>query len=88
MNSIFIKYGVLASVSSATFEWVFYGTSSSSDQYPTYPYGYYFEGATDDLSEMIDIINADLDQEVYEGDFAVFYSTSDTTYYFFEAVAL
>jgi hypothetical protein len=83
MKSIFAQYGVLASVSSATFEWVFYGTSSSSD---TYSYQWGSEGATDDLAEMIDIITDLIDPKDAVGDFAIFYSTVDSTYYFFEAV--
>ena len=85
MKSIFAQYGVLASSKTEVFEWVFYATSSSSDTYLSIDY---FEGATDDLADMIDIINADLDPEVYLGDFVVFYSTSDTIYYFFEAVQI
>jgi hypothetical protein len=83
MKSIFTQYGVLASVSSATFEWVFYATSSSSD---TYLYFDYFEGASDDLADMNETITNAYDPKDYVGDFVVFFCTSDTTYYFFEAV--
>jgi hypothetical protein len=83
MKSIFAQYGVLASVSSATFEWVFYGTSSSSD---TYSYIDYFEGASDDLADMNEIITNIYDPKDYVGNFVVYFCTSDTTYYFFEAV--
>jgi hypothetical protein len=83
MKSIFAQYGVLASVSSSTFEWVFYATSSSSDNYLSIDY---FEGASDDLADMNEIITNDLNPKDYVGDFVVYFCTSDTTYYFFEAV--
>jgi hypothetical protein len=83
MKSIFAQYGAVASSKTSVFEWVFYATSSSSDTYLSIDY---FEGATDDLSEMIDEITIAYDPKDYVGDFVVFYSTSDTTYYFFEAV--
>lgn len=83
MKSIFAQYGVLASVSSSTFEWVFFTTSSSSD---TYSYIQYFEGASDDLEDMKEIITNALDPKDNVGDFVVYFCTSDTTYYFFEAV--
>ena len=83
MKSIFAQYGVLASVSSATFEWVFYATSSASD---AYSYFSYFEGPSDDLADMNEMITNDLSPEDNLGDFVVYFCTSDTTYYFFEAV--
>jgi hypothetical protein len=67
----------------ATYDWVFYATSSSSTDYS---YSWYFEGPSDDLADMNEIITNDLDPQEYEGDFAVYFCTSDTTYYFFEAV--
>jgi hypothetical protein len=83
MKSIFAQYGVLASVSSATFEWVFFATSSSSDTYLSIDY---FEGASDDLADMNELITNALDPKDNVGDFVVYFCTSDTTYYFFEAV--
>jgi hypothetical protein len=83
MKSIFAQYGVLAS--SKKFAWVFFATSSSSD---TYAYAEYVEGASDDLTDMQELITNTYDPKDYVGDFALYFCTSDTTYYFFEAVAL
>ena len=83
MKSIFTQYGAVASSKTSVFEWVFYATSSASD---TYSYFSYFEGASDDLADMNETITNAYDPKDYVGDFVVFFCTSDTTYYFFEAV--
>ena len=83
MKSIFAQYGVLASSKTSVFEWVFFATSSSSD---TYSYIQSFEGASDDLADMNELITNALNPKDNVGDFVVYFCTSDTTYYFFEAV--
>jgi hypothetical protein len=83
MKSIFAQYGAVASSKASVFEWVFFATSSSSDNYLSIGY---FEGPSDDLADMNEIITNDLDPQEYVGDFVVYFCTSDTTYYFFEAV--
>ena len=83
MKSIFAQYGAVASSKASVFEWVFFATSSSSDNYLSIGY---FEGPSDDLADMNEIITNDLDPKDYVGDFVVYFCTSDTTYYFFEAV--
>jgi hypothetical protein len=85
MKSIFAQYGAVASSKTSVFEWVFFATTSSSDTYAVVDY---YEGPSDDLADMNEMITNGIDPKDYVGEFVVYFCTSDTIYYFFEAVQI
>ena len=84
MKSIFIQYGVLASQQRIPYEWVFVDSYSSDPG----TWDLYYEGdaSNGNITGMINELTLEYPPEDYFGLYAVYYDTSNFTYYLFEAM--
>jgi hypothetical protein len=85
MKSIFIQYGVLASQQTAiVYEWVFVDAYSSDPE--TWDLYYEADASNGNITGMINELTIEYPPEEYPGFYAVYYDTSNFTYYLFESL--